>query len=143
MAEQNFENHGKVVPAFHFVAVPIFTFNLGWAVYRASHHLSGDTLVALLVAIALLDLAFLARIFALRVQDRVIRLEMRLRLRELLPDDLRGRVGQFSLPQLISLRFAGDAELPALARRVLEENLQDRKAIKKLVKDWQADTLRA
>ncbi|MGB8673957.1 MAG: DUF6526 family protein, partial [Candidatus Acidiferrales bacterium] len=61
----------------------------------------------------------------------------------LLPDDLCGRVGQFSLAQLISLRFAGDAELPDLARRVLEENLQDRKAIKKLVKDWQADTLRA
>jgi len=86
---------------------------------------------------------FLARIFALTVQDRVIRLEMRLRLRDLLPADLQPRIPEFTRAQLVALRFAGDRELPALARRVLEERLTDRKAIKAMIVDWQADHLRA
>ena len=77
------------------------------------------------------------------VQDRVIRLEMRLRLVELLPADLKPRIPDFTVAQLISMRFASDAELPALARKVLDDKLTDRKAIKQLVKDWQADNLRA
>jgi hypothetical protein len=86
---------------------------------------------------------FHARGMVLTVQDRVIRLEMRLRLDRLLPDDLRGRIGEFSVDQLIALRFASDAELADLARRVLDERLADRKAIKRLVRDWQGDFLRA
>jgi hypothetical protein len=77
------------------------------------------------------------------VQDRLIRLEMRLRLAELLPGDLRARIPEFTVAQLVSLRFACDAELPALAKKVLDEKLSDRKAIKRLIKDWQADYLRA
>src|ERR1035437_8793169 len=73
---KNFENHSMYVPAFHFVAIPIFTLNVGWSIYRVAHVFSGDTVIALLVAVALLLLAFNARIFALKVQDRVIRLEM-------------------------------------------------------------------
>jgi hypothetical protein len=68
---------------------------------------------------------------------------MRLRLARLLPADLQSRISDFTLDQLISLRFASDAELPALARKVLDDKLNDRKTIKKLVKDWQADYLRA
>jgi hypothetical protein len=68
---------------------------------------------------------------------------MRLRLTEVLPVDLRPRIPEFTAGQLVSLRFAGDAELPALARRVLDEKLNDRKSIKQLVKDWQGDYLRA
>jgi hypothetical protein len=84
-----------------------------------------------------------ARNSTLAVQNRLIRLEMRLRLKGLLPADLQTRIPEFTLDQLISMRFAGDAELPALARKVLDEKLNDRKTIKKLVKDWQADYLRA
>ncbi len=95
------------------------------------------------MAIALVIVYLYARSFAVTVQDRVIRLEMRLRLRELLPADLVPRIPEFTRGQLIALRFASDAELPALARRVLDERLMERKVIKQLVRDWQADTLRA
>ena len=140
---QTFRNHAQIVPAFHYVVTPILTINLGWAIYRAASRPSWDTWIAALLAVGLLLLAFVARIFALRVQDRVIRLEMRLRMRELLPPDLVSRIPEFTVAQLVSLRFAGDAELPALARRVLDDRLTDRKAIKQLIQHWQADHLRA
>jgi len=95
------------------------------------------------MALAFFVLAFFARVFALTVQDRVIRLEMRQRLAEVLPVDLRPRIPEFNVAQLVSLRFASDAELPALARKVLDEKLDNRKAIKQLIKDWQGDYLRA
>ena len=95
------------------------------------------------MAIALLLLAFNARIFALTVQNRIIRLEMQLRLPQVLPPDLKPRIPEFTLAQLVSLRFASDAELPELARKVLDEKLNDRKAIKKLIRNWQPDYLRA
>ena len=81
--------------------------------------------------------------FTLAVQDRVIRLEMRLRLQQLLPQELRPRIPDFTIDQLIALRFASDAELPGLARKVLDEKLAERKAIKKLIQNWQPDYQRA
>ena len=102
-----------------------------------------NSVIGALVALALLLLALYARMFALAVQDRVIRLEMQLRLQNLLPADLRPRIPDFTVSQLVALRFASDAELPDLARKVLAENLQDRKAIKQLIRDWQPDYLRA
>jgi Family of unknown function (DUF6526) len=145
MAEkiQNFENHAKLVPAFHFVVAPIFILNVIWSIVRVFRAPSFGTVVALLVAIALFLLAFTARIFALTVQDRVIRLEMRLRLQQLLPQEVRPHIPEFTVNQLVSLRFASDAELPELARKVLDEKLNDRKAIKKLIRNWQPDYLRA
>lgn len=140
---QNFENHTKFVPAFHFVVLPILLFNFIWSVERAIHNFSFGTAVSSLVAFALLLFAFTARMFALTVQDRVIRLEMRLRMQQVLPSDLRGKIPEFTLSQLVALRFAGDAELPELARKVLDEKLTDRKVIKKLIRDWQPDLLRA
>jgi hypothetical protein len=142
-ASQNLSNHGKFVPLYHFVAVPILVANFIRAAWRAILNPAGDTAFGALVAAALVIAIFLARMFALRVQDRVIRLEMRLRLRELLPPDLQPRIPEFEPGQLVALRFAGDRELPALARRVLDERLQDKKAIKKMIVDWQADHLRA
>ncbi|MGC2333141.1 MAG: DUF6526 family protein [Candidatus Acidiferrales bacterium] len=145
MAEktQNFENHAKTVPAFHFVVLPIFLLNIIWSIVRVVRQPSFGTTVSLLVAIALLLLALTARMFALTVQDRVIRLEMRLRLQQLLSQDLRPRIPEFTLDQLVSLRFASDAELPELAPKVLDEKLSDRKAIKKLIRNWHPDFLRA
>jgi hypothetical protein len=140
---QSFEHHVRFVPAYHGGAGIILLVNLVWSVYRAVTAFGGDTLVQALVAVALILLFLYARRFAVTVQDRVIRLEMRLRLASLLPADLAPRVGQLTVDQLVALRFASDAELPALTRQVLTERLTDRKAIKRLVKDWQADELRA
>jgi hypothetical protein len=140
---QNFENHAKTVPVFHFVVLPIFLLNIFWSIYRLVHAFSMEAVVSLVLAVAFLLLAFCARTFALKVQDRAIRLEMRLRLQQVLRGDLAGRIGEFDAGQLVALRFASDQELPELARKVLDEKMKDRKAIKKLIRNWQADYLRA
>jgi hypothetical protein len=140
---QSFENHAKIVPAFHYFVLPVFGVNLGWSIYRVSRFFSFATVMLVLLAAAFILAALYGRMFALTVQDRVIRLEMQLRLQNVLPPDLRTRIGEFNVGQLVSMRFASDAELPDLARKVLDERLTDRKAIKKLVRNWQPDLLRA
>lgn len=140
---QKFENHVKLVPAFHFFILPFFLFNLIWSIARAFRAFSAESVISAVLALALLLLALYARMFALAVQDRVIRLEMRLRLQQLLPQDMRPRIPDFTVGQLVSLRFASDAELPGLARKVLDEKLTERKAIKKLIQNWQGDYQRA
>jgi hypothetical protein len=140
---QNLENHVRFVPLYHLVLTLLLLVNL---VLRVRALLLGFTelrLAGLCVALALLLLFFYARQFAVTVQDRVIRLEMRLRMERLLPADLVGRFGEFELQQLVALRFAGDGELPDLARRVLAGELRSSAQIKQQVKDWQADWLRA
>jgi hypothetical protein len=140
---QNYKNHAKFVPVYHFVAFPLIVVNLVWSWYRMFEVRSGDSIVAALTATALVIVFFLARIFALRVQDRVIRLEMRLRLREVLPPGLIPRIVDFTPAQLVAMRFASDAELPDLAVAVLRDHIHDKKVIKQMIKDWQADHLRA
>jgi hypothetical protein len=144
MAEQNFANHTKIFPPFHFFVLPILFVNLGIQVYWLKEFWNTfRSIFNVLLALALL-LGFLtARMFALSVQDRVIRLEERLRYQRLLPADLQPRIEEFTVAQLVSLRFASDAELPALARKVLDEKMQERRAIKQLVKNWKPDYLRA
>ena len=144
MAEQNFANHAKWVPTFHFFVLPVLTLNLGWSIYRLVRpSFTWDGLIRMLTAAALVMLMFNARLFALRVQDRVIRMEERQRLSKLLPDDLKPRVEEFTPAQLVALRFASDAELPNLARKVLNDKVTDIKAIKQMVQTWRADYLRA
>src|SRR5215472_4694883 len=140
---QNFENHARFYAPFHFFVAPVLLVNVVWSIVRAIRHVSFETIVSLLVALALFALAFTARVMALAVQDRVIRLEMRLRMQQLLPSELRARIPEFTVDQLISLRYASDAELPSLAQKVLDEKVTSRKAIKKMVRDWQPDLLRA
>ena len=140
---QSFESHAKWVPGFHFGVFGVFVLNLLYGGYRLSQDPGLDAVMGLLMALALLGLLFYARTFTLRVQDRVIRLEMRLRLEPLLPADLRPRVGELTHHQLVALRFASDAELPELTRAVLNEKIKSRTAIKKRIRDWQADDLRA
>jgi Family of unknown function (DUF6526) len=140
---QNFANHTKIVPPFHFVVLGIFTINLGWSIYRIAHAFSAESVISLLLAIAFILAALYGRLFALTVQDRVIRLEMRLRMMQLLPADLRTRIPEFTVNQLVALRFASDGELPALARKVLDEKLTDRKTIKQMIQNWEPDFLRA
>jgi hypothetical protein len=144
MAEQNFANHARFVPLFHFFAMPVFVINFGWSLYRLKTlGISFEGIFGVLMAAALVVLFFSARLFALAVQDRVIRLEERLRFARLLPADLQPRISEFTIGQIVSLRFASDAELPALARKVLDEKLTERKAIKQLIKNWKPDYLRA
>ena len=140
---QNFENHAKFVPAFHFFILPVFLFNVVWSIYRLVHSFSVESAISLVLALAFLLLAFHARVFALTVQDRLIRLEMRLRMQQLLPQELRPRIPDFTIDQLVALRFASDAELPGLCRKVLDGKIADRKAIKKMIQDWQSDLLPA
>jgi len=144
MAEQKFENHTRFVPAFHFFVIPMAAINFGWQIYRWKvGEFTLDGFESMLLAAALLIGFLYARLFALRVQDRVIRLEERLRCQRLLPAGLQPRIAEFTSGQLVALRFASDEELPALARKVLDEKLTERKAIKKLVKNWKPDYLRA
>jgi hypothetical protein len=144
MAEQSFERHAKWVPPFHFFVLPMLLINLGFSIYwcvKAWFSMYG--VVSVLVAFAL-PLGFaLARMMAMKVQDRLIRLEERLRLEHLLPGDLRARIGEFTIDQLVALRFASDAELAELARKVLDEKIVERKAIKKMIKTWRPDLARA
>ena len=140
---QSFAHHTRIVPAYHMGAFGCLVINLFWSGYRVVSNFSGDAVVALLVAVALVLIFFHARIFTLTVQDRVIRLEMRLRLEKLLPADLQPRIREFTVAQLVALRFASDEELPALARKILTENITDRKAIKRMIQKWNPDYLRA
>jgi len=137
--EQNFANHARFIPPYHYVAFPFLLVNLLYRLYWLSGGLTFDAILDVLVGVALIIVALFARVFALGAQDRVIRLEMRLRMRELLPDDLQGRINDFTPTQMVGLRFASDAELPALARKVLDENIVKATPIKQAVKDWQPD----
>ena len=139
---QNFSNHTRFVPPFHYVALPILLVNFVSAVVGLFNGITFDASLHVLVAVALIIVALFARVFALKAQDRVIRLEMRLRMRELLPEDRQGRINDFTPTQMVSLRFAGDAELPELARKVLDENFTKSTSIKKMITDWQGDYFR-
>jgi hypothetical protein len=147
MAEpQNFANHSKFVPGYHFVAFGILAINLLWSLYRLVSGLPGvpffDRLLGFAVAVALVLLAWYLRVFPLKAQDRVIRLEETLRLERLLPPDLRPRIGDLRTGQLIALRFASDAELPELTRAVLDRGITTPKEIKKMIGSWRGDYLR-
>jgi hypothetical protein len=136
---QSFENHAKMVPAYHGVAFAMLTVPLLWFAYRTVTDFSAIMLMLLVFCGGVVIVTLFARLFPLGVQDRVIRLEERMRLQRLLPDDLQSQVGDFTTDQLVGLRFAPDDELPELARRVLDGSLSDRKSIKQAVKNWHAD----
>jgi hypothetical protein len=140
---QTYANHARYVPLYHFVLAFILLANLGWWFRKAIRYPSYDYDVMVVLALGLLMLYWYARAFPKTVQDRVIRLEEQLRMERLLPADLKGRIGEFTPDQLIGLRFASDGELPDLARKVLSEGITKRGDIKRLVKDWRPDYLRA
>jgi hypothetical protein len=143
MPRQTYENHVRWLPPFHFFVLPVLLLNALNAIRHVWLTPTRSTGFALLVAVALLMLALLARAMAVTVQDRVIRLEMRLRLRECLPVDLHARINELTPKQLVALRFASDAEMADIVRDVLAGTLTTQKTIKRRVKDWQSDFLRA
>lgn len=138
---QSYKSHTAWQPLYHFIAAPIALLNL---IIQARHAYYYGTRYAwwnVVFAFGILAFVWSARIMALAVQDRVIRLEMRLKLRELgVPDaDIR----RITVRQFVGLRFASDAELPGLVQRVLKGELTEQKAIKAAITDWQADWQRA
>ncbi|HMD34439.1 MAG TPA: DUF6526 family protein [Vicinamibacterales bacterium] len=145
MAEkvQNYKNHARLYPLFHLFVAPVLAANVvvaGRRLYWAQNlHFAWE----LLIAITLVALALSARLMALAVQDRVIRLEMRLRLHQLLAGDAKMRINDLTPRQLVALRFASDAELPTLVNEVLAGKLASSKEIKMRVKNWEGDWLRA
>lgn len=140
---QSYANHTRYVPLYHFGVFGVFVVNLFWTLWRLFRAPGADTAMAALLAFALIGLFFFTRSFALTVQDRVIRLEMRLRLERLLPPEQRGRIDELRRAQFVALRFASDDELPALFAEVVEGRLAAGDEIKKKIRHWQADHLRA
>lgn len=138
---QTYATHVRWDPLFHFFLIPVFTINVvGWAVAlfrRPNIHMGWQ----FLVSIALLVAVFKIRLYALKVQTRVIRLEERIRLSSLLQEPLRSRISELTESQLVALRFASDAELSALVGDVLSKNLSSGE-IKKQIKSWRGDEFR-
>jgi len=142
-APQTYANHTRILPLYHGVVVPILILFMLYMIQHTIRHFNVALLALSVESLALVLLAVIARGMVITVQDRVIRLEMRLRLAEILPADLKARSATLAKGQLIALRFASDAELPALVGRVLGGELTTATDIKKAITDWQADHLRA
>jgi uncharacterized protein DUF6526 len=140
---QTYKNHARIIPAFHVGVFFPFLANFFWTGYHLIRAATTDTVMAFVMAIAFLLLFLTVRSMVTTLQDRIIRLEMRLRLRGLLPADMQPQIDRLSHKQLVALRFASDSELPALVRDVLTGTITTQKDIKMRVKDWQADYLRA
>ena len=143
-AAQNFKNHSRIDPPFHFFVLPVLMTNLvlsvyitirDWPIHSRSH------LWWIVVSIALMLLGFRTRIYSLGVQDRLIRLEERLRFMALLPAAELDQTNALTIKQIVALRFASDAELPKLVRRTLAENLTP-KQIKQSIEAWRPDYTR-
>ena len=135
---QSYASHAKIDPAFHFFVLPVLLINIIVVAYLLFRHPGTGGAWLLLVSIALLVLAGRTRSYATHLQDRVIRVEERARLAAILPEPLRARIAEWSDSQIVGLRFASDAELPALFQRALDEKLS-RSDIKKAITDWRPD----
>jgi len=140
---QSSSNHARYVPGYHFVLAGLLLVILVVQLYYLATRPALGTVVGVLYAISLVLVFWYMRAFAVTVQDRVICLEERLRMAALLSAELQSRIPEFTPEQLVALRFASDGELPALARRVLEERITDGKTIKGMIREWREDHLRA
>jgi len=139
---QNLANHTKFDPPFHFVLLPVILVTLIFTVIHLVRHYKEVTPWILLgLTVAVLLAGFKARIYSLKVQDRLIRLEERQRLQSLCGDSLRAKLGNLTESQLVALRFASDAELPGLAEKALSQNLSNTD-IKKAIVNWRPDYFR-
>lgn len=138
---QSYASHRRYDPLYHFVLFGILVVNLLVRGYFLFRNPGLKPVWEVVMAVALVILAFKARTFPLRAQDRVIRLEERLRLQTLLAEPLRARIPELREGQLIALRFAPDAEVPGLVEQALAEKLGGEE-IKKRIKVWRADTFR-
>jgi predicted lysophospholipase L1 biosynthesis ABC-type transport system permease subunit len=141
---QNYKNHKRFHPPFHYFMAPVLLLNVLVSIAVLIHHWPKHWALLIwlvIMSLALFVLGGLARDNALRVQDRVIRLEESLRYQRLLAPELLAASQSLTLKQILALRFASDAELPVLIQRTLSENLEP-KAIKQAITNWRADNLR-
>lgn len=141
MKNQNFQNHARYYPFHHFVVTPLTLFYLGWTVYQmdfSSIDSMMTSLYQLLGAIILVLLPLLARIYALKTQNRIILMEMRQRYFHLTGDPFYTKENRLKLGQIIALRFANDEELLDLMEKAIAKNLTP-KEIKSQIKNWQGD----
>lgn len=139
---QSFDSHRRWFPLYHYFVQPVLLANLVVQLWRLGADPSLATVWAAIVAAGLEGLALAARYMAIVNQRRIIRLEERLRLREILPEDLRGRVDELQLRHLVALRFASDAEVPDLTRRCLAGELDKADDVKREIREWRPDWLR-
>ena len=140
---QTYANHRRFFALYHYVALPIVSLNVVYTALLLFRTPNRSTIWAFVFGIGVAAGLLAARTMVLIVQNRVIRLEQRLRLVALLPDHLRGRIVELNLSQLIGLRFASDAELASLVERCLAGELKNAEGVKKAIGSWQADFLRA
>ena len=139
---QTYANHTRWHPPFHFFVIPVMVINVVWSIVEFVKHPGWNQGWWIVVSIALMILAFLARTNALKAQDRIIRVEERLRYRQLLSADLALQAGSLPEGQIIALRFASDEELEGLVSEVLGGRLTKSAEIKKAIKNWRGDTFR-
>ena len=139
---QNLKNHARLDPMFHMVLALVIVVNLVYSIVHLVRHVSWRSGWFVVLSLAACIVFLKIREYPLKVQDRVIRLEERLRLQALAPAEWHAQIYRLSEDQLIGLRFAGDGEVVALAKQALEENL-NRKQIKERIRDWRADEWRA
>ncbi len=143
-APQTYANHARYYFVYHFIVVPLLVINLiVRIVYAVRHREEGLSWWEIVIAVSLLLLAWTARVMPLTVQNRIIRLEEQLRLQRCLPEHLRSRIGELRTSQLIALRFAPDDEVVALAEAILSGEVKTNDEVKRRVKNWRADYLRA
>jgi hypothetical protein len=141
---QNYGNHRRNYPLYHFVAAPLLAIYFVYSVYVLVRAPSLATVMGVVLAAGVVAMLFASRIMALAVQNRVIRLEMTLRLERVLgPVAATEALAKLPLGRLIALRFASDAELPGLIARVLSQELSTSSQVKQAIREWQPDLLRA
>lgn len=140
---QSAASHAQWTPVYHFFTSPLSVIFLIWSIRRLIVNPNADTAYFMVGALAIVGLVAVARLSPLRVQDRVIRLEERLRLMRILPADLHPRIEEISPRHLIALRFASDAEVTDLVRKVLANPGIAPKEIKQQIKNWRSDFFRA
>ncbi len=141
MPDQSFKSHTKWDPPFHFFLLPVMLATFIFSVKDAWAYPNGITLWLVLLSVSMFVWLLKTRIYALGVQDRLIRLEERLRMEKLLPVELMLRFDELSVGQVVGLRFASDGELTDLARRALDERLTQ-KQIKAAIQKWRPDHVR-
>ena len=142
METQNFANHTRWHPPFHFFVLPVMLINFIWSIVQCVMSPGWNAGWWIVVSLALLMLTFFVRTHSLKVQDRIIRLEEKLRYQQLLSPALVQQTGELTIPQTVALRFAGDDELEELVGATIAGKFAKPKDIKQAIKNWRADTFR-
>ena len=141
-SQQSYSNHVRFDPLFHYIAGPLLLLNLLWSIVNVVMRPNLDSMVYVPVALALVLITFLVRTYPLKAQDRIIRLEEKLRYQQVLSVDLAQKASTLKVNQIVALRFASNAELAGLIEQILAGKLNTSAEIKSAIKNWRADNFR-